>query len=158
MEREKKEKKEWDGQGEGYGADFKRWVYTRFLGYVNLKEYVQFPEYAEDGHRYTREERPYDCAITYRLVKKKDLPPEATKCSGEPYDRAIDRAQIVHMKRTKGDWFTAHMGWLYMEYGGFDKCLAKDWNDLDHLNLKKIALIGAVVIGVAVVFLMMRGH
>lgn len=156
--KEKKEKQPWDGQGVGMWYDLKRWFYTRFKRYIILKEYRQFPEKDENGRKFTREERPYDCEIVYSLVKKKDKPKEAMRCIGEPYEYAIDRKQTVYPHDTKQDKFTAHMGWLYMEYGGFDKCITKDWNSLSHLDMKKVLIIAGIVIGIAVVMFMARGH
>ena len=123
-----------------------RWYKMRFKGYVILKTYSEFP-IDKDG--YTAE--PYDCKLVYRLIKKKDLPPEAVHCTGEPYHYCLDTVKRRYQMHDKG--FGALDANLYMEFNGFEDALSSKWTDFDHFDMKKFLII-AGIITVAAIFLM----
>lgn len=152
-ERTKAEKEPWDGCGTGTWSNFKRWFYTRFKGYVILREFGTYWDASTE--QADIDKCIYDCYITHRLIRKKDLPSEAVHCTGEPYTFSIDRSQIRWGEHDNG--FRATDAWLYLKYNGFDDCLTKKWTDIDHLNPKKLMFImGAVAVGLVVLVLFMR--
>ena len=119
-----------------------RWYKTRFKGYVILRTYSEFP-IDEDG--YTTE--PYDCMVKFRLIKKKDLPPEAVHCTGEPYNYCLDTFKRRYKMHDRG--FGALDANLYMEFNGFEDALSSKWTDFNHFDMKKFMIISGIVLIVA---------
>lgn len=152
--KEKEPKKEWDGNGEGIWANIRRWYYTRFKGYVILREYSQRWSPKDMNDPEFDFDEPYDCDIKLSLIKKKDLPPEAVHCTGEPYTFSVDKAHIRYELHDEG--FRATDAWLFLEFNGFDDCLAKNWTSYDHISMGKVLLIGGLVIAGLIVFVIWR--
>lgn len=124
-----------------------RWYKTRFKGYVILRTYSEFP-IDEDG--YTPE--PYDCKLTYTLVKKSELPPEAVHCTGEPYHYCLDTVKRRYKMHDRG--FGALDANLYMEFDGFEDALSSKWTDFNHIDMKKFMIISGIVLAVAIVMIL----
>lgn len=148
----KKEKQEWDGNGTGLWCNIKRWYYTRFKGYVVLREFDIY----WDAITPKDDAIPYDCELTHRLIKKSDLPEEAVHCTGEPYVFSIDKAQVRYDFHDEG--FRATDAWLYLEFGGFDDCLTKKWTEFDHVDMKKVLIIAGAAVAILIAFVVMRLH
>lgn len=146
----KEPKKEWDGNGSGTWCAVKRWYYTRFKGYVILREFGVY----WDAQSEKDESNPFDCWMTHRMIKKSELPDEAVHCTGEPYTFSIDHAQIRYDFHDEG--FRATDAWLYLEFGGFDDCLTKKWTQFDHIDIKKVLIIAGVVVALLVGFIIVR--
>lgn len=127
-------------------ARLKRWWMIHFQGYVFLREFriVKDPD------------DPYDCEMIVSMMKKEDLPAGAVHCSGESYVYSLDHAKIVHDPHDNG--FSAIEACLYLQFDGFQDCLSKTWTEFDHIDIKKILLVGGVVLAVVIVFLLLRGH
>lgn len=147
----KEPKPEWDGNGSGTWNAIKRWYYTRFKGYVILRE---FGVYWDVQTEKEDPNNPFDCWLTHRMIKKEDLPDEAVHCTGEPYTYSIDHAQIRYDFHDEG--FRATDAWLYLEFGGFDDCLTKKWTQFDHVDMKKVLIIGGIAVAVLVVIVITR--
>lgn len=128
---------------------FGRWYKTRFKGYVILRTYSEFP-IDDDG--YTPE--PYDCKLTYRLIKKSELPPEAVHCTGEPYHYCLDTVKRRYQMHDRG--FGALDANLYMEFHGFEDALTTKWTDFNHFDMKKMLIIAGIIIAACVVVMIVR--
>lgn len=124
-----------------------RWYKTRFKGYVILRTYSEFP-IDKDG--YTPE--PYDCKLTYRLIKKSELPPEAVHCTGEPYIYCLDTVKRRYQMHDRG--FGALDANLYMEFNGFDDALSSKWTDFSHFDMKKGLILAGIVLAIAIFLFM----
>ena len=148
--KKKAEKEEWDGSGSGTWANIKRWWYTRVRGYVVLREFYTYWDAVTEKD----DKNPFDCKLTHKLIKRKDVPPEAVHCTGEPYVWSVDHSKIRYDLHDEG--FRATDAWLYMEFGGFDDCLTKRWTELDHVDMKKVLIIGGIVILACIGFMIMR--
>lgn len=147
----KPEKEPWDGYGIGIWPNIKRWWYTRMMGYVILRTFDVF----WDASNPKKDDMPYDCSLSHKLIRKKDLPPEAVHCTGEPHTFSIDKAQIRYEFHDEG--FRATDAWLYLEFNGFDDCLSKKWTEIDHINPTKLMFIlGAIAVGIVVVVMFLR--
>lgn len=147
-------KKEWDGNGSGTWCAIKRWYYTRFKGYVILKEFdVRWSALNPQDEDWNE---PFDCDMRVRMIKKSELPEEAVHCTGEPYTFSIDHAKIRYELHDEG--FRATDAWLYLEFGGFDDCLTKKWTSMDHISTTKVLLIAGALVAVLIVFVIMRLH
>lgn len=135
---------------ERFKRSLSRWYKTRFKGYVILRTYSEFP-IDEDG--YTPE--PYDCKLTYTLVKKSELPPEAVHCTGEPYHYCLDTVKRRYKMHDRG--FGALDANLYMEFDGFEDALSSKWTDFNHFDMKKVMIIAGIVIAACIVVMIIRG-
>lgn len=125
-----------------------RWYRRHFLGWVELRTYEEYDD-PEDEDDYN----PYDCKITRRLIPPSELPPKAVHCTGEP---GVYNLDLVHF-RPNDDLFTAMDVWHWIQYGGFDEALTPKWTGLDHVDMKKVVLIGGIVIAVCIVMYVLFG-
>lgn len=150
--KEKAPKEEWDGNGDSVWANIKRWYYTRFKGYVVLREFDT--RWDASSPKDDDNPPPFDCDLRHRLIKKKDLPEEAVHCTGEPYVFSVDRACIRYGFHDNG--FRATDAWLYLEFGGFDDCLTKKWTSMDHISTTKVLVIAGIVIAVLIAVVIVR--
>lgn len=125
-----------------------RWYRRHFLGWVELRTYDEYDE-PEDEEDYN----PYDCVITRRLIPKEELPPKAVHCTGEPGVYNLDN---VHF-RPVDDGFNAMDEWHWIQYEGFEESLTPKWTGLDHVDMKKVLIIGGIAIGVCIVVYMLFG-
>ena len=132
-----------------------RWYKTRFKGYVIVRTYSEAPPDA-NGQLTTTNDRPYDCYIKYEMVKKEDLPENAKHCTGEPYNYSIDTVNRRYPRNTKQRKFTAHHAYLHMKTTVFDDANATKGSDYSHLDLKKIILIGGIIVVICVAFMILR--
>lgn len=125
-----------------------RWYRRHFLGWVELRTYEEYGD-PEDEDDYN----PYDCKITRRLIPPSELPPKAVHCTGEP---GVYNLDLVHF-RPNDDLFTAMDEWHWIQYGGFDEALTPKWTGLDHVDMKKVVIIGGIVIAVCIVMYVLLG-
>lgn len=147
-----KEWKKWDGVGSGFWCAVKRWFYTRFGGHVVLREFRRSNpnDYAD------LERQPYDYEMTVRLVPKSELSPLAVHCSGEKGVYSIDHIHFIPKDVGPQSEFKAHHSWLYLGWNGWLEALVKKWNEFSHIDMKKVLLLGGIVIAICVAFLLIR--
>ena len=135
------------------GRKLIRWYRKTFLGWVELRIYSE-PSEDEDtqGENY----RPYDCYIERKLIPKEELPPHAVHCTGEPGVYSLDKVHVRYNPHDGG--YSATDGWHWMKYDGFEDSLSPKWTNLDHLDMKKVLMIGGVAILVClIIFALTKG-
>lgn len=135
-----------------FGQRFNRWVKLRFKGYVTLKTL-------------SRDPRNGDMILKTDIIKKKDLPKDAVQCTNESGTYCLDTIKTSNWyaeSRFDGyqpnpyeAQFKASDACLYMESKVFDNALSVHWTDWSHVDIKKVMLIGFVVL-CAIAFLILR--
>lgn len=128
-----------------------RWYRRHIKGWVELRTYYEYdPDDAEEG-----DYLPYDCLITRQLIPKDQLPAKAVHCTGEP---GVYNLDTVHTRYAPHDGgFSAMDEWHWIQYGGFEESLSPKWTALDHVDMKKVLLIGGVAIAVCIIVWLITG-
>lgn len=123
------------------------WYRTRFCGDVIIRHITKVDD---NPH--------YDYVVTHELVEYTDeIMDQTLHCTGEPYVRAmlhnIDIPDYYAL-----DGHSAVEGDLFLNTNVFENMLSLKWNEfMGHLDLKKVAIIMLIIVGVAIGLWIFKG-
>lgn len=123
------------------------WYRTRFCGDVIIRHITKVDDNLH-----------YDYVVTHELVEYTDeIMDQTLHCTGEPYVRAmlhnIDIPDYYAL-----DGHSAVEGDLFLNTNVFENMLSLKWNEfMGHLDLKKVAIIMLIIVGVAIGLWIFKG-